>query len=42
MVPELAARLRAAGSGPSVSFQVYIGVPSVAARLAVYGVPKVA
>jgi hypothetical protein len=42
MVPELAARLRADGSDPSVSFQVYIGVPPVAARLVVYGVPKVA
>jgi hypothetical protein len=42
MIPELAARLRAAGSEPAVSFQVYIGAPPLAARFAVYGVPKVA
>jgi hypothetical protein len=42
MIPELAARLSPAGSEPAVSFQVYIGVPPLAARLAVYGVPKVA
>ena len=42
ITPELAVRSRPAGSEPPVKFQVYIGVPPLAAKLAVYGIPKVA